>query len=155
MARYAISRRRRNIIAVVCALAVSALCVLDHSCTSRRLSRPAQSVESQTACDIQNTTAGNSPSSRSSMATPSTSISPTATTLTLESGFGELIRLKPKTREQGLCISEKRRRILRRNSPSENRLLFTWKKTEKQGQIPSAARIHSTARRDVSKRGPA
>jgi len=53
MARYAISRRRRNIIAVICTLAVTALCVLDHSCVSRVINRPAQSVESQNSLDIQ------------------------------------------------------------------------------------------------------
>ena len=52
MTRYAISRRWRNIITIVCALAVSALCVLDHSCTTPALSRPAQSVEQQTARDF-------------------------------------------------------------------------------------------------------
>ena len=55
MARYAMSRRRRNIIAVVFALAAAALLVLDHSCTTNRpLNSPAQSsVESQNSADIQ------------------------------------------------------------------------------------------------------
>ena len=53
MARYAISRRRRNIITAVCILAVTALCVLDHSCVSRTLNTPAQSVKSQNSLDIQ------------------------------------------------------------------------------------------------------
>jgi endonuclease YncB( thermonuclease family) len=53
MARHAISRRRRNIIAAFCMLAAAALCVFDHSCTSRAISRPAQSVESQNSSDIQ------------------------------------------------------------------------------------------------------
>ena len=53
MARHAISRRRRNIIAAFCMLAAAALCVFDHSCTSRAINRPAQSVESQNSSDIQ------------------------------------------------------------------------------------------------------
>ncbi|MGA2172488.1 MAG: thermonuclease family protein [Sedimentisphaerales bacterium] len=54
MTRYAISRHRRNIITIVCALAVSALCVLDHSCTSRALTRPAKTAgQEQTSADIQ------------------------------------------------------------------------------------------------------
>ncbi len=53
MARYAISGRRRNIITAVCILAVTALCVLDHSCTSRAINRPAQSAKSQSSLDIQ------------------------------------------------------------------------------------------------------
>jgi micrococcal nuclease len=54
MARYAMSRRRRNIIAVVFALTASALLVLDHSCTTRRtLNPPAQSAQSQNSADIQ------------------------------------------------------------------------------------------------------
>jgi micrococcal nuclease len=53
MARYAISRRRRNIITAICTLAVTALCVFDHSCTSRTLNTPAQSAKSQNSLDIQ------------------------------------------------------------------------------------------------------
>jgi micrococcal nuclease len=53
MARHAISRRRRNIIAAICMLAAAALCVFDHSCVSRTPNRPAQSVESQNSSDIQ------------------------------------------------------------------------------------------------------
>lgn len=51
--RYAMSRRRRNIIAVVFTLAAAALFVLDHSCTSRTLNSPAPSAESQNSADIQ------------------------------------------------------------------------------------------------------
>ncbi|MCJ7778580.1 MAG: thermonuclease family protein [Sedimentisphaerales bacterium] len=53
MARYAMSGRRRNIIAAFCALAVMAMCVLDHSCTSRAINGPAQTAESQNSLDIQ------------------------------------------------------------------------------------------------------
>jgi micrococcal nuclease len=53
MARYAISRRRRNIIAVICTLAVTALCAFDHSCASRAINKPAQSVERQNSFDTQ------------------------------------------------------------------------------------------------------
>ena len=51
--RYAMSRRRRNIIAVVFTLAAAALVVLDHSCVSRAPSIPTQSAESQNSADIQ------------------------------------------------------------------------------------------------------
>jgi len=53
MARYAISRHRRNVIAAICTLAVTAMCVFDHSCASRAPSRPAQTAESQSSLDIQ------------------------------------------------------------------------------------------------------
>ena len=51
--RYAMSRRRRNIIAAVFTLAAAALFVLDHSCVSRAPNIPAQSAESQNSADIQ------------------------------------------------------------------------------------------------------
>ncbi len=53
--RYAMSRRRRNVIAAIFTLVASALLVLDHSCTTNRtLSPPAQSsAESQNSADIQ------------------------------------------------------------------------------------------------------
>jgi micrococcal nuclease len=52
--RYAMSRRRRNVIAVIFTLAASALFVLDHSCTTNRtLNPPAQSAELQNSADIQ------------------------------------------------------------------------------------------------------
>jgi micrococcal nuclease len=53
MMRYAISRRRRNVVAAICTLAAMALCVLDHSCASRAPSRPAQTAESQNSLDFQ------------------------------------------------------------------------------------------------------
>jgi micrococcal nuclease len=53
MTRYAMSRRRRNTIAVVFGLVASALLVLDHSCVSRAPSIPAQTAESQNSADIQ------------------------------------------------------------------------------------------------------
>jgi micrococcal nuclease len=53
MMRYAMSRRRRNFLAVLCALAAVAAFVLDHSCVSPRLNRAAQSAQSQTSADIQ------------------------------------------------------------------------------------------------------
>jgi len=53
MPQYAISRRRRNIVAVVCTLAISALCVFDHSCASRAPDSPSQSVGQQNSLDIQ------------------------------------------------------------------------------------------------------
>jgi micrococcal nuclease len=53
MAKNAISRCRRNLIAVVCALAAIVVCALDHSCTSQSRNRPAQSTESHSSADIQ------------------------------------------------------------------------------------------------------
>jgi micrococcal nuclease len=47
------SRRRRNVIAVICTMAAAALCIFDHSCASRTPSRPAQSAESQNSFDFQ------------------------------------------------------------------------------------------------------
>ncbi|MBN2021046.1 MAG: thermonuclease family protein [Sedimentisphaerales bacterium] len=51
--RYAMSRRRRNFLAGLCAMAAIVTIVLDYSCVNRQPVRPAQSVESQKATDIQ------------------------------------------------------------------------------------------------------
>ena len=53
MMRYAMSRRRRNVIAALCTLAALAVFVLDHSCASRATDRPAQTVGQQNSLDIQ------------------------------------------------------------------------------------------------------
>jgi endonuclease YncB( thermonuclease family) len=53
MTRYAMSRSRRSIITFVCILAAAASVVLDHSCVSRSINRPAQTAESQNSSDIQ------------------------------------------------------------------------------------------------------
>ncbi len=51
--RYAMSRRRRNIVAVICALAVIALSAFDHSCSIRSQTKPAQTAGQQQSSDIQ------------------------------------------------------------------------------------------------------
>jgi len=53
MPRYAMSRRRRNVIAALCTLAAVALFVLDHSCASRATDRPARTAEPQNSLDVQ------------------------------------------------------------------------------------------------------
>lgn len=51
--RYAMSRRRRNVIAAVFTLAASALFVLDHISSSKSPDKTAQSAQSQNSADIQ------------------------------------------------------------------------------------------------------
>ncbi|MFH1372003.1 MAG: thermonuclease family protein [Planctomycetota bacterium] len=53
MMRYAMSRRRHNIIAAVLLLAAVTLSALDYSCTSRTLNSPATPAVSQKSADLQ------------------------------------------------------------------------------------------------------
>jgi micrococcal nuclease len=52
MARYAISRRLRNIVAVIIMLTATTLCFLDHSCISRSVTKSLQSIQPQDSGDI-------------------------------------------------------------------------------------------------------
>ncbi|MGD0597338.1 MAG: thermonuclease family protein [Sedimentisphaerales bacterium] len=52
MARYAISRRLRNIVAVIIMLTATTLCFLDHSCISRSVTKSLQSTQQQNSGDI-------------------------------------------------------------------------------------------------------
>jgi micrococcal nuclease len=52
MAKYAMSRRMRNIVAVIITLTAATLFFLDHSCISRSVTKSLQSAQSQEAGDI-------------------------------------------------------------------------------------------------------
>ena len=52
MARYAMSRRMRNVVAAIIMLTAAALCFLDHSCISRSATKPLQSAQQQDSSDI-------------------------------------------------------------------------------------------------------
>jgi len=52
MARYAMSRRMRNVVAVIIMLTAATLCFLDHSCVSRSANNPLQSTQQQDSSDI-------------------------------------------------------------------------------------------------------
>jgi endonuclease YncB( thermonuclease family) len=52
MARYAMSRRMRNVVAVIITLTAATLCFLDHSCISRSVTSSLQSAQQQNTTDI-------------------------------------------------------------------------------------------------------
>lgn len=52
MARYAMSRRMRNVVAVIITLTAATLCFLDHSCISRSLTKSLQSAQQQNITDV-------------------------------------------------------------------------------------------------------
>jgi micrococcal nuclease len=52
MARYAISRRMRNVVAVIITLTAATLFFLDHSCVSRSVTKSLQSVQQQDITDL-------------------------------------------------------------------------------------------------------
>jgi micrococcal nuclease len=52
MARYAMSRRMRNVVAVIITLTAATLFFLDHSCVSRSAIKPLQSAQQQDTTDI-------------------------------------------------------------------------------------------------------
>ncbi len=121
------SRRLRNIVAVIIMLTAATLCFLDHSCISRPVTKYLQSTQQQDSGDIskyhgrQFAVVKVVDGDTLDIDIPDDIISPTATTPTPESAFGASIRLKPKTRGQARCISAKRHRTSQLNSPSENR----------------------------------
>jgi micrococcal nuclease len=52
MARYAMSRRLRNIVAVIVMLTAATLCFLDHSCVSQSVTKSLQSAQQRDSGDI-------------------------------------------------------------------------------------------------------
>jgi micrococcal nuclease len=52
MARYAMSRRMRNVVAVIIMLTAATLCFLDHSCINRLATKPLLSTQQQDSSDI-------------------------------------------------------------------------------------------------------
>ena len=52
MARYAMSRRMRNVVAVIITLTAATLFFLDHSCVSRSLTKSLQSAQQQDSSDV-------------------------------------------------------------------------------------------------------
>jgi micrococcal nuclease len=52
MARYAMSKRMRNVVAVIITLTAATLCFLDHSCVSRSVTKSLQSAQQQDSSDL-------------------------------------------------------------------------------------------------------